>query len=156
LFTSYKNINKELTVVNNNYHHHRRLYSKRVKHKYPQYIVFIGQPLDDLVDINFYIDTLTHVTMRHKESKFIYIPHRLELGGNVLEKVTSNEKIIVLELKANIELWLLEQDFLPETVYTFISSAAVSLRILFPKLRIISIHIPEYVTTSKFNKKNII
>lgn len=95
---------------------------------------FIGQPVEIMKGINKdeYIRVIKKIAESHSEEKpLIYIPHRVE----DCEFLECYKNIKILRLDLPIELYFIKyNDKLPMEVYSFYSTALVSLKSLFPEI----------------------
>jgi hypothetical protein len=140
LFTAFKKIHESFEVTKNEYNYFKAL--RRQNNKLSNVVLFIGQPRGSIVQEGFYKEAFRSILTYNKGSEIIYIPHRRESTLYWLQEFQQKDGIQIINVETNIELWLLEQKFIPKVVYTFFSSAAVVLKKLLPQLCVKFIYIP--------------
>lgn len=104
---------------------------KKILKKNKKGVFFIGQPVEAMVDVSKeqYRQIVLGVAKKYSGSgRLFYIPHRVENLEN-LEGI-DNLEIIFLDMPVELH-FLLESENLPEKVYSFYSSALITINCMF-------------------------
>lgn len=107
-----------------------------------QHTYFIGQPPEHMIGMNEeqYLKKINLIAQQYNsENPLIYIPHRVE-PKTLLDKITSNDCIKILQLNIPIEMYFLQEGIpQPERIYSFYSTALMTLKSFLPNSDIIAI-----------------
>ncbi|MDF1874443.1 hypothetical protein JHD48_01705 [Sulfurimonas sp. SAG-AH-194-I05] len=106
-------------------------------------IYFVGQPVNNLLSEEVHVAIIKKL-IEKKEKKMVYIPHRGE-SENHLKHLRSLPKDI-FEIKSvgmPIELYFLKNAIQPKYIFSFFSTALVTLKLIYNTCEVKYIKIPE-------------
>lgn len=105
-------------------------------------VYFIGQPVEWFMSFDFYKNSISKL-IKEFNKKIIYIPHRSE-SSEQISNIASMKSEMLEMLKPNmpLELYFLKNNIYPSHVVSYISTALITLKILFENTRVDFIRIP--------------
>lgn len=106
-------------------------------------IYFIGQTIEGFITFKHYVYGINELIKMHNK-KIIYIPHRSEskVQQDKLLQATDNKMFEIINPNMPLELYFLKNSIYPFNIVSFISTALVTLTILFEECRADYIRIP--------------
>ena len=134
-FFSLKSVTQQEIIQHTFQHLKHENYHTESNKKY-----FIGQPIEYMKAISEteYIENIKNICAQ-QTSHLIYIPHRVE-NLNILKKLNQIENLQMLVLDVPVELYfLLQKKESPAEVYSFYSSAIITLACIFQNCKIFAI-----------------
>ena len=148
LFTYYDDIKSSKRLIIKN----KLNYLKSTKLKelnQTEDIIILGQPIENLINDDVYVNFIKSIKFKYKNKKIIYMPHRGE-DKNQIDSIKKLEDTF-FEFRENdipIELYFLEYKILPNTVLSFCSTALTTLELIYNIPNILSVEIPKNLTNN--------
>lgn len=139
-----------IDVIKNNLSYLKSNYIKEAK-KDNDIIYFIGQPVDGFMDIDFYKKSIEELIKRFNK-RVIYIPHRSE-GQEQQDNLSSidSQQFTIKKPDMPLELYFLENGIYPTHIISYLSTALITLGVIYEECKVDFIKIP----ASSINKKRI-
>lgn len=112
--------------------------------------IYIGENLVELeiLDLEKYIEIVKTVAEKEEETLY-YFPHRLS-SGLVIERVKNIKNIEIVYPKVSLEYYLLLKGINPKNIYSILSTALISLQIIYPNSTITAFK-PKFNLTNRSN-----
>lgn len=139
-----------IDVIRNDLSYLKSNYMKEAKRD-DNVIYFIGQPVDGFMDIGFYRDSIEELIKRFNK-RIIYVPHRSE--GQEQQDTLSliySDLFTIKKPDMPLELYFLENNIYPTHIISYLSTALITLSIIYENCKVDFIKIPK----SSINKKRI-
>ncbi|MDX4071806.1 hypothetical protein Q6A88_08860 [Aliarcobacter skirrowii] len=136
-------------VIKNNLTYMKSKLESRDNDEYKNVLFFIGQDWLMHSHKEDLWNDLVKLSQTFKDKKIVYIPHREETEYD-LKNVKLIKNIDILELNQSVEQYFIDNLIYPLNLISFISTALVTTKILFPKCNVnyIKIKNPNYKVNS--------
>src|SRR5690554_1849107 len=112
---------------------------KRFSYNRMEGLYFLGQPLVDYgyVTLESYCQCIMEAIKRSAPDRLFYIPHRHE-SDDVVSYIEGFLGVTVLRLTEPVELYLLKKKVAPRTIFSFSSTALITVNKIFPESKSVS------------------